>query len=116
MKIGIGAGKYIELANDRASFHGMSREEAIELVEEALERGSANGKPLGEKCETRETLQFWLQMTNEDLEQDAKIQKIEVQIDEVLRKSNEPKRRKEMIKPILRGVQYKLNGLSEDEE
>ena len=65
MKIGIGVGKYVELIHDRASFRGMSREEAIELVAETLHCGFLNGKPLGEK---REILERWLQKTNEELE------------------------------------------------
>jgi hypothetical protein len=65
LKIGIGVGKYVELINDRASFRGMSREEAIELVAETLHCGFLNGKPLGEK---REILERWLQKTNEELE------------------------------------------------
>ena len=89
----------------------MSREEAIERVAETLHCGSVNGKPLGEK---REILERWLQMTNEELKQDAKVQKIEAQIDEVL--SNQPKQRKERLKPILRRLQYQRQGLSEDEE
>jgi hypothetical protein len=43
-------------------------------VEEALARGSVNGKPLGEK---RETLEQWLQKIDEEREHDAKAQKIE---------------------------------------
>jgi hypothetical protein len=87
----------------------MSREEeAIEIVAEALHCGSLKGKPLGEKREIlerwlHEILEQWLQKTNEELEQDAKVQKIEAQIDEVL--SNQPKR-KERLKPILRLFQY----------
>jgi hypothetical protein len=69
-------------------------------VTEALHCGSLNGKPLGEK---REILERWLQMTNEELKQDAKVQKIEAQIDEVL--SNQLKQRKERLKPILRLLQ-----------
>ena len=86
MKIGIGVGKYVELIHDRASFRGMSREEAIELVAETLHCGFLNGKPLGEKREIlerwlHEILERWLQKTNEELEKDAKVQKIEAQID-----------------------------------